>query len=154
MKLIFLDFDGVILNARSFHVCSGREAIADPICIAALNRITGTTGAEIVVSSSWRLGTPLIELRRLLKEWGAQADVIGRTPFTEYSRTRGSEIAEWMRDCPRDVEAFVILDDDDDMGHLKDRLVLTDFNEGLTDSHADQAIQMLLRSAPPRSKEE
>ena len=92
----------------------------------------------------------MIELREILKRWGVAADVIGKTPqclgrdgnqFAEHER--GIEIEKWLSSYPRDVESFVILDDDSDMVHLTPRLVKTEFDDGLTEAHADQAIEML-----------
>lgn len=144
MKIIFLDFDGVLCNAWSFRHASGLQAMADPKCIAALNRITDATGAKIVVSSTWRIGQEVIQLRELLKGWGATAPVIDRTPL--FWAARGLEIAAWLKDYTREtIEAFVILDDDGDMVDVKPHLVQTVFSQGLTQSDADRAIGLLRR---------
>ena len=37
---------------------------------------------------------------------------------------------------------FRLVDDDGDMGALKDRLVRTDFDIGLTEAHADRVLEM------------
>lgn len=58
MKLVFLDFDGVLTNANSFRKASGYNAPADPPCVTALNRITDKCGAQIVVSSAWLVSYP------------------------------------------------------------------------------------------------
>lgn len=144
MKIIFLDFDGVMLNRSSFAKCSGIYSKAAPSCVAALNKITDATGAKIVVSSTWRLGLSLIELREHLKEWGVTADVIDRTPFLSYAAVRGHEITMWITSFKRDdIDSFVILDDEKDMGALLSRLVRTKFNDGLTEADADKAIELL-----------
>lgn len=62
MKIIFLDFDGVMDTAYYDHILSkeGKPlddeygAIFDPYCIQNLKRIIEETGADIVVSSSWK----------------------------------------------------------------------------------------------------
>lgn len=61
-KIIFLDFDGVMDTAYYDHVLGSNGlpqtdkwgAIFDPSCIASLRRIIDATGADIVVSSTWK----------------------------------------------------------------------------------------------------
>lgn len=148
MKVVFLDFDGPILPRMS-HVV-GQEKKAWPSCIKQLNRITDATGAVIVVSSTWRWGGEDY-VRELLKQWGATGQVAGITPVLDhkgkrvwYSPQRGDEIGAWLRHHP-DVRTYIILDDDDDMGTLKSRLIQTPMETGLTERLADFAILMLKR---------
>jgi hypothetical protein len=140
MKIVFLDFDGPIIPKQSHETRRPLESKAWPSCIAALNRITKTTGAQIVVSSAWR-GSGLKEMQNLLESWGVTGDVTGVTPIL-CGETRGKEIAKYLKKFPK-VESFVILDDDDDMDHLKPFLVQTPFSTGLTEKHADRAIKVL-----------
>ena len=136
MNLIFLDIDGVLVTART------RWNEADQQCVTALNRIIRTASTGIVVSSCWRVGREVIELRELLLGWGVIAKVIDRTG--EMRGSRGEEINVWLEAYSREVEKFVILDDDADMAHLVDRLVRTKSDVGLTEADADRAIRMLL----------
>lgn len=145
MKIIFLDFDGVLTNVKSFKRHSGIHAKADPPTIAALNSIIERTGARIVVSSTWRLLFSLPDLRGLLAEWGMKGIVLDRTPeFPQ--RPRGDEIAHWIEEYETrrgEIESFVILDDDGDMGKLLPRLVQSEFESGLTPELAERAIEIL-----------
>lgn len=152
MKIVFLDFDGPIIPLQSHKekMGSGKAAQAWPPCVAALNRITETTGAKIVVSSTWR-ADGITRTRERLKEWGVTAPCIGLTPYMDerdtetglwVSHPRGHEIQKFLDDCAT-VKSFVIIDDDRDMEHLLPRLVHTPFDIGLTEAHADRAIAML-----------
>jgi hypothetical protein len=148
MKVVFLDFDGPIIPEQSHLERRPLKQKAWPPAITALNRITRTTGAKIVVSSTWRLAG-FEDVRRHLRNWGASGDVIGITPCgmeeegkEAWSATRGQEIAAWLAEHP-EVESFVILDDDRDMEHLMPFLVHTPFVVGLTESTADRAIEVL-----------
>src|SRR5512135_1586605 len=82
--LVFVDFDGVLTNANSFDRSkggrSGLQAVADPACVRALNRVLRETGASIVVSSTWRLFGGLPFVRAKLGEWRVSGEVIGITP--------------------------------------------------------------------------
>src|SRR5688572_12211883 len=148
MKVIFLDIEGVLLNLGSQRL--GGEA--DPQCVARLNALTEATGAALVVSSTWR-SQGLDEITALLRGWGVTAPVAGITDDLSYldltspiGIQRGDEIGQWLDRHP-DVEAFVILDDDDDMAGLLPYLVRTDTDFGLTDEQAEQARLVLANGA-------
>jgi len=156
MKIVFLDFDGVLCNHES--ISAGYRARTAPEqepygphadCIAQLNRIIEATGAAIVVSSTWRkCRNPRTTMAETLKRWGVTGAVIDVTPQLNgdsyaYKR-RGSEIQLWLdRYSRHEIESFVILDDDGDMAHLQHRLVRTSMARGLTTVDADQAIAIL-----------
>jgi hypothetical protein len=153
IRIIFLDIDGVLINNASFKPplkIEGVRVAAHPDCVAALNRILVETNAMIVVSSSWRLdcNSSTVEMREILSQWGIAGAVIGCTPILQSSfgsvRPRGEEILKWIKEDGErfEIESFVILDDDDDMIHLRDRLVQTEFGRGLTMEHAERAIAM------------
>lgn len=149
MKLIFLDIDGVLVTARTLKGRSGLRAVADPACVAALNYITDTTGAKIVISSSWRF-CGLEEMRLILKHWNVTADVIGMTPdltrkvLNVYSAVpRIREVCAWLHSEIDDVDAWIAIDDDSDFEGYEHRLVKTVFECGLTMSDAEKAIGML-----------
>lgn len=89
MKVIFLDFDGVLVTVHD------RYTAGSPFCVFNLNRIIEATGAKIVVSSSWRILFEMEELTRFLKEWGVQGEVIGKTPVN-HDGERGDEIQAWL----------------------------------------------------------
>ncbi len=142
MKLIFLDFDGVLNNPGCYAIASGERVPAHQPAVDALNHITRSTGALIVVSSTWRY-MGLMPCREKLHEWGVEAGVIDCTPRLP-DETRGAEIANWLQDYERHkIQSFVILDDDKDMDGLSVRLVQTQGHVGLTMADAERAIAML-----------
>jgi hypothetical protein len=147
MKIIFLDFDGVLVTPRTYRLQSAGQASPEPRCIAALNRITRATGARIVVTSAWRSGRTIRELARLLKAWGVEGKVFSKTArlVGDNRRWRGSdrqrEIILWL--LGRNIESYVILDDDPQMGRLARRHVRTAFDTGLTEADANSAIAIL-----------
>lgn len=145
-RYVFLDVDGVLCNRNSFRLGSASSAKADPACVAALNRITDTTDAMIVISSTWKL-YGLGKCMRHLKEFGVSGEVKGMTPNLQIQEShREAEIKAWLqeyKDLGYQVERFVILDDGSDFPTLRDHLVRTDFEIGLTESDADKAIRIL-----------
>jgi hypothetical protein len=143
-KIIFLDVDGVIINRAS---CRKGFGIVDPICVSRLNGLIEKSGAELVVSSCWRMGNVHnVSLRELVNEkWGIKGIVLDKTPRLP-SDVRGDEIKDWLDQRHQrrgDIESFVILDDDADMADLLDRLVQTSFEHGLTDIDVLQALEIL-----------
>ena len=166
MKIVFLDFDGV-LNTRHHieqvdldptWVLGGGppEQIAKMLCeqrVALLDDLLRRTGARIVYSTSWRLHWPRETLTEMLALRGLSAErsPLGVTPSLP-TRNRGGEIAAWLEESGQDVESFVILDDLEAAGAhelLEGRLVLTHFEgEGLTEEHVEQAYELLETSLP------
>jgi hypothetical protein len=147
VKVIFLDFDGVLNSRRFFAQRSGRSGeraddALDPDAVARVNRIIERTGAKIVISSSWRMADPLARIMTILRLHGFTGEIVGTTPVL--SGTRGREIKEWLR-ANRGVTAYVILDDATDMDGLGARHVLTHPDEGLLDAHVDMACAALAR---------
>jgi hypothetical protein len=121
MKIIFLDFDGV-LNSENWYRrrfneigttdISGKYPLYefDPLSIKELNRIVEQTGASVVVSSSWRVGNRIEDLQQMLDAVGFVGNVIDTTPRfstkgidnnqnpTTYTIPRGCEIEWWLKE--------------------------------------------------------
>lgn len=149
MKVIVLDIDGVLVN-RDWYIAGGERAKAAPECVRALNRIIDATGASIVVSTSRRRNKSFAEVVDMIYSYGVIGEVVGMTPVLDVQNirvygavSRETEIRAWL-DSHGWPEAFVILDDDNDVG-FPDRHVRTKFDAGLTEADADRAIEILGR---------
>lgn len=140
MKIIFLDFDGVVNRfdePESFRKLSLS-------CVENLNQLVELSGASIIITSAWRGHIPLIsDLAQVLVNAGFKfpKKVIGKTPRSFLRR--GTEIEKWLKDTKYKIESFVILDDDSDMEPFLNRLVQTDFNVGLTIYDVEKAVDIL-----------
>ncbi len=160
MRIVFLDFDGV-LNSRA-HVerfpashAVGLDLIAEH-AVARVERLCVEAGASIVVTSTWRLTFDRAALESLLRARGlTTTSVVDVTPMIPHKRGRGQEIQLWLDTAPLAhrwaVEGMVILDDDPDMLHLMPWLVQSSFETGLTEAHFRTALSVLTRAAPPPS---
>ena len=146
-KIIFLDIDGV-LNSEEFSrwLWNNHEKkyrgyeLLDQRAILCLQDIVFVTGAEIVLSSSWRISSLRTkQLKEQLLPYGLE--IIDCT-ISDARGERGEEIKEWLGRNP-DVSHYVILDDDNDMSDIKDHLIQTTFYKGLLPEHATKAIEML-----------
>lgn len=143
MKVIFLDFDGVITIPPKWYINANK--------IKWIKKIVDKTDAKIVVSSSWR--------RENVKE--TINDMIGKTkrcPRNKmlywlidnlydvthtYKGLRGQEIKDWLNER-NDIENYVIIDDDGDF--LDEQLyhfVQTNYEDGITETEAIRAIKVL-----------
>jgi len=156
MRVIFLDFDGVLNRG------SGAFLVA---LVDRLNRITAKSGTVIVVHSSWRHSRTVKTLRAILQGFGVTGEVVGKCDSPVYEQQedgmlveccdwenwtegfdsndeRAVAIQRWLRDHP-DVEKYVILDDCGGFTELADHFVQTQMNVGLTDDHVRQALELL-----------
>lgn len=157
MKVIFLDVDGVLNSEVSReqernNFDNWMEHEVSEMHVNNLKKIVDATGAQIVLSSSWRFDHPkatgrdfivdplMRVLDRKLKAVGL--DIIDVTPDLR-GKIRGAEIQDWLG-RHSEVERFVILDDDVDMmEEQKPFFVNTTFKNGLTEDLANKAIEIL-----------
>jgi hypothetical protein len=153
MKVLFLDIDGV-LNSVSFSKKTIRRSlICDPdsldpeACLRLQNFIKSHEDLVIVISSTWRKFYSLEELKNLLQEKGIDSSkIIEYTPVL-HGQIRGTEIRQWLdsqflkSNFP--VSHIAILDDDSDMGDLKDYLVQTNVEFGLQDCNLLELEEIL-----------
>lgn len=152
MKIIFLDVDGVLNSNLFLSSCKGNEEVDDDK-IEKLKKIQSATGAEIVLTSTWK-----IYLNRDLSAHHEKGNYLIKKlashnlylfAVTEDSgMDRGEGIINFLADYPD--ASFVILDDEifDDYYEydLLSKLVLTDFYGnpgGLTDEDVEKAIRIL-----------
>lgn len=164
MNIVFLDIDGVLNTERWIkeqYYKTGKPhsmhySEFDPICMHNLKKLVEETNSYIVISSTWRLcdhktdeGWNALMLR--LNQVGIEDRVIGYTPslrmeFNGSYCCRGHEIQKWLDgNIDKNIENFVIIDDDSDMFHLIDKLAKCSFKDGLTKEVKDKAIEILNR---------
>lgn len=149
MKVIFLDVDGVLSSMGPRGLCSQRlDMFAD---------VVKQTGAEVVLSSTWRKPHGLEQRMRLQWElYKRGVEFYGMTPVLDEpvgtgllvkGVVRGDEIQAWLNGarCRDKITSFIILDDDpnDEMGRLKPHLVKCDGHKGLTQVECDEIIKRL-----------
>lgn len=113
-KIIFLDFDGVVNNHRTFMLFDHNIKI-DIFCLDLIKEIVVKHNLKIVISSSWRtLGLDFIK---------DKFNRVNRVDFLNFlhddwctknlSGKRGFEIEEWLK-RHESIEKFICIDDDSD----------------------------------------
>jgi hypothetical protein len=170
LRYVFLDIDGVLnsrqglknkpppnyvdrLNPTNLELGIGQ------LCREHVQRLNGLVEDDVrfVLSSTWRRWYKVPEMQQMLDHHGFKGTIVDRTPHLD-DKPRGLEIAAWL-ESELAIElrrgqlawpAFVILDDDGDMHHLRGRLVQTDYDTGLQDEHVQRARKMLGLSDVPR----
>lgn len=148
MKVIFLDIDGVLAipetgwctPAETWHPEHGYPW--DSNCIKQLNFILATTGAEIVLSSSWRIGKSLEQLDELFKYYHVRKSPFDTTEVI-WSADRGTEIQHWLDNTKTGITNYVVIDDD---FLTVPNFVQTDMNKGLCDKEKVNQIIKILNS--------
>jgi len=139
MKVLFLDFDGV-LNPYGYKT---EGATFSKMACKNLNLLLKKVPElKIVVSSSWRIHG-LHAVRDILKSNGIDPkrviDITG-----DEKGIRGNQIKAWL-DRHKNVNNFVILDDNSDMGELTPRLVKTNGFIGLTQNEVNKIVELLYK---------
>jgi hypothetical protein len=154
--ILFLDIDGVLNSAQTLresghHGGQDKRSLDRGMC-ERLHRVIVATNCDVVLSSAWRIGMRLSELRSWLEECGCPGvRLVGRTPYRseltneQVALQRGGEIQAWL-DQRRggSTKGVAIVDDSDDMWHLKPRLVQTTWERGLEDEHVEKLIALLM----------
>ena len=161
-KVIFLDIDGV-LNSNFWNTDHQREIsdgkYIDTDKVKLLSELVKKSGASIILHSGWRFwfGSDLKPLRSeaayltsLLEKEGMA--VAGMTPdltteeirrTKKFSKVKADEILTWLKDHP-ETEKWVVLDDlelhNDDIAKCQ---VMTDPEQGLTESDVEKALGVL-----------
>lgn len=159
--IIFLDFDGVI-NTPFILYKEPRvnnhidKFVSNLQAIKLLNWIYSEYKFDIVISSTWRLGLSLEELKEILLNSGLNPEIkiLGVTPDLRHKKydhhiklpfkkhifihtRRGHEIDLWLKQNNFKGK-FIILDDDKDMWKHKDKLIILHPDDGLTMSKASE----------------
>lgn len=170
MKVIFLDVDGILTYASYSNKAT---ADIDPEKVLLLKEICDRTGAEVVISSSWR-GTghhipriydTLIDILKnnaisvlgnlphIPLEFEGDTSFLTASTVVEdlphhkiaFGTGRGAEVRSWLSSHP--VSHFCILDDDDfewaDYGY-KNHWIRPSYHEtGLEREHVEAAVAIL-----------
>lgn len=135
MKIIFLDVDGVLNNKD--YLLSTQDALSlDPSCVDCLRRLIKSTGAKVVLSSSWR------HSKRKIKYLENTIKIKFYDILPDLHERRGNEINAWLKNH-KEVSKYIILDDED--FDIRDKnLIKTNFYEsGLNGSHVIKGIKVL-----------
>lgn len=155
MKVIFLDIDGVLNDNFTQSKIFGYDFVDDDK-VERLKTIIDATGAKVVLSSTWRDGwydwdeglntlsaDMFIALEKKLRDFGVE--LFDKTPMPTRSRSRrGEEITYWLDHQNDNIEAFVILEDFENLFPCsEDHIVWTDPSEGLTEECMELAIDKL-----------
>ncbi|MBQ8298644.1 MAG: hypothetical protein IJX99_02060 [Clostridia bacterium] len=140
MNVIFLDVDGVLNNKEhilklvellgkeqyfQLHRDLGEMPFDYQSCML-LHGLINKTGAEIVLSSTWRLSPKHIEV---LEKY-TDLKIKDKTP--RLNTIRGEEIKQYL-EGHKEITNYVIIDDDSDMlEEQKSHFVKVDTKKGLT----------------------
>ena len=151
-RIIFLDIDGVLNvypQGRDKYGSTFHTHFEDN-----LHELIEKTGAEIVISSTWRY-SGLKVMQNMWRDRGLAGKVIDITCRVPEG-VRGDEIEDWLQN--NQVDSYVIIDDDDDMlpeqmpffvktSENHDHIDKVDFGYGLTKECTAKAISILTASS-------
>lgn len=145
MKVIFLDFDGV-LNNNSYFLDSKEKApffLQDEKMIL-LKQIVDTTNAKIVLSTSWReIWNSDLDISLKLKDYFNSFDLSVYDVTKNINYNRPLEISTWLKE--NNVNSYVILDDIANpwYEHVNNVVVTNKEFNGLSQDDVNKAIDIL-----------
>lgn len=159
-KWIFLDIDGVLATNKEFwtntkkfhkkHQWAAKLRVPypwNPDAVKVFNEILEATGAEIILSSDWKLHWSLEDLATIFKENGVNKAPVDKTDHHPVSmsileKNRASDIEAYIKknnfiegkeETPTCM--WIVIDDLEVSRwfpeHLKDRVFLTEDSEGI-----------------------
>ena len=162
-SVIFLDIDGVLncRTSKSYVTMEDGDEFTgiDKDKVRRLASIVAATGADLVLSSSWKNGwfqnSGLLfeqaglanHAKYLTRHLYKKGKLILRDKTPNSYKGRGYEIRFWLKTHP-ETKAWVILDDEEwhdfyEYDEIKRHWVKTDYETGLTNDDATAAIQIL-----------
>jgi len=148
-NILFLDIDWVLATEFSTRLEDLWTTFSDT-CVKNLDRICNEVPwLQIVISSTWRKGRTIQELREMFKIRGFSnyLKVIDKTPnlARKYETAfRWEEIHSWIKEnYPYQYINYVIVDDDSDMlEYQMKRFVKTDTFIWLSDEKTNEIINL------------
>lgn len=155
MKIIFLDFDGVLNSVQDsimYRRLGGDFGMKmSPLACSNIQWLLDQDkDVKIVISSTWRVLHTLSELKIILSVNNVDGNrVIGVTPDREVDliegMSRGSQIKRWLNDNQdKNITHYCIIDDDNDMLiEQQDNFVHTTFLTGFMMGDAIKAAKLL-----------
>lgn len=159
-KIIFLDFDGVLLPDNQ-AVDQSNQGLTmsnylstvefDRDCVLHLNALLLASHAEIVLSTSWAQGHSIGDLSNCLMrngidpghlfEYDDPSEKAYMTPRSSSSRSK--QIEDWIAQHP-EVNNWVALDDDSSVLHLGAHSVRTNPARGFDSEALNKAVKILM----------
>lgn len=148
-KVLFLDIDGVFIPRRMYNAPLQTRPLVtvfDPGVVGMVNTLAEECGYKFVIHSSW-LRTSLQFLQAKGGADNVKDHMISQGLKAEYfhednsclyrfSGTRWTAIHDWLLDHPEVSDYWILEDEPMPFGYdenlRKDRVMTTDFNEGLT----------------------
>ncbi len=147
MKILFLDFDGV-LNTQEYRDVHGSSGAGiDRARLSLIKKIVDATEAKIVLITSlrvyWDKNPDKCDyfgkvINGVFAEYGLE--IYDKTPVSD-SGKREDEILEWIVDNP-EIKNYVVIDD----GVLFARFLVGHIvqpKDGIEKEHAEKAIEIL-----------
>ena len=157
LKVIFLDIDGVLLP---FPKTDEYDTLFPQRTVEALDYLLKETGAELVLSSTWRVRTPFIaQIIDCLKGFGMTIDWFHDITDPTMHSERQWEIAKWLEDHRQEQGDIVWLALDDEellegeanekfRAAFQGHVIKTASHVGLTMEDAKRGVELWKQQLP------
>lgn len=150
-RVVFLDIDGVVNTFQIYkeppsHIPESQLRLHDgyyvDMCntsslrvsniqaVTYLDKMCHEFNLKIVISSTWRCNFEKVKQSLYNSGLSKDIEIIGKTG--PHEETRGLEICRWLDEHGKEIDDFIILDDDSDMFPLHKHLIKTNTYAGIT----------------------
>lgn len=138
MKVIFLDFDGVI-NDNSCE-----DNFVNPLFVRQIKKVIEETGAKVVVTSNKRKDKSSCYKNYISPLLQMGIEIYDYTTFMngKLEEARELEIEAYLMEHP-EIEEFVIIEDDYVMQRLYDHQVFIEYSNGFVSEYVEPVIRIL-----------
>lgn len=151
-RILFLDFDGVIITDRAYFTINKKipnepMMVIDPIGLKLIDNLCNNFDLSVVISSTWRKE---YDCKTILRSHGFSAKfhkdintpVYKEVKLSESAASvRKKEIKKWLEKHP-DTNIYIIFDDLE-LSDFGDHFISTDFYDGISSRNYLDAISNL-----------
>lgn len=113
LNIVFLDIDGVLALPQNRLSVVHDGITFDLVAVERLRHILRHTNSQIVVTSDWRLGRSVEDLKRLFYHYGLSKYILDKIPDRisgEYV-PREVEIKKYLKEIDFKISKYLVIDD-------------------------------------------
>lgn len=133
MNIVFLDIDGVLALPQNRLSVVHDGITFDLVAVERLRHILRHTNSQIVVTSDWRLGRSVEDLKRLFYHYGLSKYILDKIPDRKAGEyfPREVEIKKYLKEIDFKISKYLVIDDIKFEKGIFKNVIKTELRKGL-----------------------